>query len=85
MPTPDPDRNPGFLIYEVLRLIRRDIGRRIPLTQVQWRALALLSRNQGINQAGLAELLEVRPMTLARLVDRLEAAGWVERQSEKND
>ena len=74
MPTPDPDRNPGFLIYEVLRLIRRDIGRRIPLTQVQWRALALLSRNQGINQAGLAELLEVRPMTLARLVDRLEAS-----------
>ena len=72
-------------MYEVLRLIRRDIGRRIPLTQVQWRALALLSRNQGINQAGLAELLEVRPMTLARLVDRLEAAGWVERRRDPND
>ena len=65
--------------------MRRNIGRRIQLTQAQWRALALLSRNQGINQAGLAELLEIRPISLARLIDRLEAAGWVQRKRDPND
>lgn len=82
------ERSLGFLVHEVARLMRRDLDRRVKSlapTQAQWRALAYLSRHEGINQAGLAELLEVRPITLARLVDRLEAAGWVERRADPTD
>lgn len=84
----DPTQNFGFLMYEVSRLLRRELDRRLKplgLTQAQWRALALLSRNQGVNQASLAEVLEVRPITVARLIDRLESAGWVERRSDPCD
>ena len=80
-----PDSNLGFLIYEVLRLMRRNISRRMRLTQAQWRALAFLGRNEGINQAGLADILEIRPITMARLIDRLEADGWVERRRDPAD
>ena len=45
----------------------------------------VLSRNEGINQGGLAELLEVEPITLCRMVDRLEEAGLVERRRDPAD
>lgn len=82
------ERSLGFLLHEVARLYRRDLDRRIKAlapTQAQWRALGYLRRHEGINQAGLAELLEVRPITLGRLVDRLEASGWVERRDDPHD
>lgn len=47
--------------------------------------LAHLSRNEGIHQGGLAEILEVEPITLARMLDRLEAAGFVERRLDPTD
>jgi MarR family transcriptional regulator for hemolysin len=80
-----PDTSLGFLLHEVTRLMRRNFDRRMQLTQAQWRALAYLSRHQGINQTGLADILEVRPMTLARLIDRLQEDGWVERRSNPDD
>ena len=52
----------------------------IGATRAQWRALVVVSRNEGINQGGLAELLEVEPITLCRMIDRLEEAGLVERR-----
>jgi DNA-binding MarR family transcriptional regulator len=55
------------------------------LTQAQWRALVHLSRNEGLNQVGLAELLEVQPITVARLIDKLVAAGFVERRPDPKD
>lgn len=85
MTEPAPETSLGFLLHEVTRLLRRNFGRRMALTQAQWRALAYLSRNEGINQAGLAEVLEVRPMTLARLIDKLQEAGWVERRNNPDD
>ena len=85
MSNPGPEQTLGFLLFEVLRLLRRNFGRRVQLTQVQWRALAFLSLNEGINQARLADLMEVRPITLARLIDRMEDAGWVERQRDPGD
>lgn len=84
----DPTRNIGFLLHEVARLMRRNFHRRVSalgLTQAQWRTLAYLARHEGINQAPLAELLEVKPITLARLIDRLEGAGWVERRRDPAD
>ena len=82
---PHNEQHLGFLLFEVLRLLRRNFGRRVQLTQTQWRALAFLARNEGINQAGLADLLEVRPITLARLIDRMEESGWVERRRDPVD
>lgn len=78
----------GFLIGDTARLIRRRFDERarvIGVTRPQWRTLTMLSRHEGINQGKLAELLEVEPITLCRMVDRLEEAGHVERRRDPTD
>ena len=78
----------GFLIGDVSRLMRRrfdERARAIGVTRAQWRALTKLSRAEGINQGGLAEALEVEPITLCRMIDRLEEAGLVERRRDPSD
>lgn len=78
----------GVLTQDVSRLMRRAFNRRVQdlgLTQTQWRALAQLWRNEGIKQGTLADILEVQPITLARLIDRMETAGWVERRPHPDD
>lgn len=78
----------GFLISDVSRLLRRrfdERARAIGVTRAQWRTLVTLSRNEGINQGGLADLLEVEPITLCRMVDRLAEAGLVERRRDPAD
>jgi DNA-binding MarR family transcriptional regulator len=85
---PDPDRSVGFLINDVARLLRRNFNRRVQtlgLTQAQWRAVVHLSRNEGMTQVELADCLEIQPITLTRLIDRMEAAGWVERRNHPLD
>ena len=47
--------------------------------------LGYLARNEGINQAGLADLLEIKPMTLVRQLDRMEEDGWIERKPQPGD
>jgi DNA-binding MarR family transcriptional regulator len=84
----DPTHSIGFLLTEVTRLMRRDFEQRsqhLNLTPAQWRALARLSRCQGINQATLADLLEIQPITLTRQIDKLETAGWVQRRPDPHD
>lgn len=78
----------GFMISDVARVIRRRFDERarvIGVTRPQWRTLTMLTRHEGINQGRLAELLEVEPITLCRMVDRLEEAGHVERRRDPND
>jgi DNA-binding MarR family transcriptional regulator len=78
----------GLLIADVSRLMRRRFDERarvIGLTRAQWRTLVVLSRNEGSNQGKLAELLDVEPITLCRMVDRLEEAGHVERRRDPAD
>jgi DNA-binding MarR family transcriptional regulator len=85
--TPDSD-GLGFVLADLSRLLRRDFDRRVralELTQAQWRAIAHLARRDGVNQTALAEQLEVAPITLGRLVDRLETAGWVRREADPAD
>ena len=85
---PDRESSIGFLINDVARLLRRNLNRRaqeLGLSQAQWRALAYLSVQEGVNQVGLADSLEVQPMTLARLIDRLQEAGLVERRPDPDD
>lgn len=82
------DESIGFLLADVSRLLRRDFDRRVRklgLTQAQWRAIAHLARKEGINQSALAERLEVAAITLGRLIDRMESAGWVRREADRSD
>ena len=84
----DPDRNVGFLLHDVSRLLRVRFDRRaraLGLTRAQWRVLAHLAPRQGINQTALAEILEVETITLGRHIDRLEDTGWVERRPNPDD
>lgn len=78
----------GFLVSDVARLLRRrfdERARTIGVTRPQWRALTALSRAEGLNQGALAERLEVEPITLCRMIDRLEEAGLVERRRAPTD
>src|SRR3954447_25460282 len=83
-----PDRHLGFLLHDVARLLRTRFDQRarvLGLSRAQWSVLAHLSRNEGIRQNALADILEVEPITLARLLDRLEESGMVERRVDPND
>lgn len=89
-PTEDPHKSCGFVMQDVARLMRRNFNREVEaqqlgLTQAQWQALAHISRNQGMKQATLAEILEAQPITIARLIDRMAANGWVERRPDPTD
>ncbi|MBN1239590.1 MAG: MarR family transcriptional regulator [Gammaproteobacteria bacterium] len=82
------DRSVGFLITDVAHLLRRDFNRRtqtLGLSQSQWRVLVHLKRDEGCSQAALAERLEIQPITLTRLLDRMQAAGWIERRADPRD
>jgi MarR family transcriptional regulator, transcriptional regulator for hemolysin len=84
----DPEKSIGFLIYDVSRLMRRNFDAQVKplgLTQIQWRAIAHITRQEGCNQATLADQLEIKPITLTRLIDRLVEAGWVTRQPDPKD
>lgn len=78
----------GFLLHDVARLLRKRFEQRAKesgLTRAQWQALAYLGRNEGIQQGGLADLLEVEPITLGRVVDKLEQRGLIERRAHPTD
>lgn len=80
--------NLGFLLHDVARLMRKRFeqhARDLGLTRSQWQALAYLSRNENISQIGLADLLDVEPITLSRIVDRLVDTGFVERVPHASD
>jgi MarR family transcriptional regulator for hemolysin len=84
----DLSRNYGFLLTDVARLLRNAYDRRVRslgLTRSQWWVLNQLFRNPGLNQSELAEILEIERPTLGRLLDRLEAKGWVRREHDAHD
>lgn len=88
MPSDGVEQQIGFLLNDASRLLRLHIdarAQRLGLTRSQWRVLLHLSNNEGISQSRLAEIIEVERMTLGRLIDRLEAAGWVRRQPDPGD
>ena len=78
----------GVLLSNSARLLRRrfdERARSLGVSRAQWQVLFALSRNEGINQAGLAEALDVETITVGRMVDRLEEAGLVERRADPAD
>lgn len=85
---PDFERDLLFLLHHTARLLRVESDKRARahgMTRAQWGILIWLERQPGITQKELAELLEVEPITVARLLDRLEARGLVERRPDPRD
>lgn len=82
------DESIATVLAQVARLMRRAFDERargIGVTRPQWQVLSLLNINEGINQGGLADILEVEPITLGRMVDRLQDADLVERRPDPAD
>jgi DNA-binding MarR family transcriptional regulator len=87
MPTPV-DSDVLVLLYDVARHMRTyadQMARAHGMTRAQWVILARLERQPDLSQNELAALAEVTPMTIARLIDRLEALGLVKRCMDPKD
>jgi len=78
----------GFVLHDVARFLRKRFeqhARGLGLTRSQWQVLAFLAPNEGIHQGGLAEILEIEPITLVRILDKLESRGLIERRQHPTD
>ena len=78
----------GYLLNDVTLLFRKHFDRRavkFGLTRAQWRATKMLYYREGLRQTELAELLEMEPIAVGRVIDRLQAAGFVERRPDPKD
>ena len=78
----------GFLLADVSRLLRRAFQQQMEgcdLTFVQARVLMNISRNEGIRQIELAELLELQPIALVHLIDQLTELALIERRPDPTD
>jgi MarR family transcriptional regulator for hemolysin len=78
----------AFLISDLARLLKTYVdqqARRFGMTRAQWAVLARLERAEGLKQSELAEILDLQPITLTRLVDRLCDSGLIERRADPND
>ncbi|WP_338424355.1 MarR family winged helix-turn-helix transcriptional regulator [Sphingopyxis kveilinensis] len=78
----------GFILNDTARLYRRAFNARARdsgITALQWRLITYLKRHEGIRQGPLADLIEVEPITLSRMVDRLVEAELVERRADPAD
>lgn len=82
------DSTLGFLLHDVARLLKKRFeqnSRGSGLTRSQWQVLTYLAQNEGINQAGLAELIEIEPITLGRIIDKLEILRLIKRNPHPTD
>ncbi len=92
-PRPEPaalQPNVGAMLYDVARMMRRRFERRarqtgLPITRQQARALLHIARNEGLSQAAVATMLDIEPIALVRLLDRLHEEGLVERHPHATD
>ncbi|EDM67921.1 MULTISPECIES: MarR family transcriptional regulator [unclassified Moritella] len=78
----------GFLSYEISHVIRQRFNKQaesIGVTHSQWRVLVHLSENENCRQVDLADILNVKPITLARQIDLLEQLSLVKRLNDKED
>ena len=86
-----PDRvTLGFVLHDTARLLRKRFEQRarahgFALTRSQWQVLAILASSEGIHQGALADRLEIEPITLGRILDKLEQRELVERRQHQTD
>jgi DNA-binding MarR family transcriptional regulator len=84
----DHDYDLLMLLHDVARLgrvVADKVARRHDMTRSQWVALLRLARTPGLTQKELADMLEVEPISVARLIDRMAAAGLIERRADDTD
>ena len=77
-----------FTLGELQRLVRAYADKRAArygITRAQWAVLARVERSEGMKQTELAEQMEMQPITLTRLIDKLCDNGWIERRGDDND
>ena len=74
-----------FELQRMLRLYADKQARRHGLTRAQWAVLARVERTEGLKQTEIADAMEMQPITLTRLIDRLCDNGWIERRSDDTD
>ncbi len=82
------DMNLLFTLGEVQRLVRAYADKeaaRFGITRAQWAVLAKVERNEGLKQTELAEQMEMQPITLTRLIDKLCENDWIERRGDASD
>ena len=82
------DMNFLFTLGEVTRMVRAWADReaaRYGITRAQWAVLAKVERNEGMKQSELAEQMEMQPITLTRLIDKLCDSSWIERRGDDTD
>jgi MarR family transcriptional regulator for hemolysin len=82
------ERDFAFMLSDVARLIRTRAdqkARQFGMTRAQWAVLFRVERVEGLKQAELAEMLDLQPITLTRLIDRLCDNGLIERRGDPND
>ena len=87
-PTFSQEREIGFALNDVARMLRTYADQRardLNMTRAQWAVLVKLQRCEGVKQSELAESLDLAPITLARLIDKLTASGLVDRRDDPHD
>src|ERR1039457_3792708 len=88
MPAQPINREVAFTIMDVARLLKTfadQQARQYGMTRAQWAVLVRLDRSEGLKQSELAELLDLQPISLTRLLDRLAENGLIERRADPND
>jgi MarR family transcriptional regulator, transcriptional regulator for hemolysin len=85
---PDDEHYIGYSITDVGRLLRTVFERRVRafgLTRSQWLIIARVHRRPGLSQSEIADLLEIEKAPAGRLIERMEAKGWLERRNDLAD
>lgn len=88
MPKAPYEREFAFTVVDVARLLKTyadQRARELGISRAQWAVLIRLDRHEGLKQAELAELLDLQPISLARLLDRLSDNGLIERRPDPKD
>jgi len=88
MPKMPLQREIGFNITEVARMLKTyadQLARQFGISRAQWSVLVRLDRSEGLKQSELAEMLDLQPISLTRLLDRLAENGLIERRDDPND
>jgi MarR family transcriptional regulator, transcriptional regulator for hemolysin len=88
MPSRSPQREFAFILNDVARLLRTYAdfkAAQFGITRAQWAVLVRLDRHEGLNQSELAETLDLQPITLTRLLDKLSDSGLIERRPDPED
>jgi MarR family transcriptional regulator, transcriptional regulator for hemolysin len=83
-------RNFGFLVHDVSRLIKRRFDRKarqtgLPITRRQAAVMLYIARNEGVSQTEVATWLDLEPIALVRMLDKLHDEGLVERRAHPTD